>query len=223
MDGSRTTETFMLRVASTLSEPTISGFFLFRRHNYNHSLAFQFGWCFWRTYFFQVLDEPFQNLQTSVLEHNCPADKVNVCFDFCTFFEEIFGMPGFELKIVVVRVGAEADFFQNGFNRLGFHFFFFPLLFVKEFFEIGELAYRRGSVRGDFDEVEVDLVSPNKDFAGRNHGTGFNFFADFFADFFQVVTNEAYFWNTDLFVHPELRPPVSAGTPSSKITFCQIY
>lgn len=83
------------------------------RHNHDHSFPFLFWRAFGSAYLFQFFDKPVEQVETPVFENDGSANEMHVSFDLGTFLQEVFGVPGFEFKIVVVRIGAESDFFQN--------------------------------------------------------------------------------------------------------------
>src|SRR5688572_21130109 len=64
-------------------------------------------------------------------------------------------MLGFEIEIMIIRIGSKSNFFYFGRFTFGFHFFFLLLLIVKEFIVINDLAYRRISRWRNLNKIKL--------------------------------------------------------------------
>lgn len=68
---------------------------------------------------------------------------MDVRFDLRPIFKKINSVLYFEVKIVVVGIRTEPDFFQNGFLGFGLYLLLLLLLFVFELRIVDNLAHRR--------------------------------------------------------------------------------
>lgn len=197
--------------------------FLFRSEDDRHFPPFEFGHAFGNAVVFEFLDEFEQEEFAAFLEDDGAATELHISPDLGAFIEELLGVAGFELKVVVVGVGPEADFLDDGFGRFGFEFLLFLLPVVEKFFKVDDADYRWNGVGGDFDQVEFHFFRPFPDLTG-GVDFGFDCFSDQFAEFVEVISHEADFRNADLVVDAvrglRLRPPKFPIGIGNKI-FCQ--
>ena len=145
---------------------------------------------------------------------------MDVGFHLGAIFEETFGVAEFEIEVMVVCIGAEADFFDDGFSRFCLDLLFLLFAFVKELVVVNDFYNGRFSIRGDFNEVEFGLFGPFSGPAGRIDNTGLYGLADNAGNFFEVITNQAYFGNPYLFVDSEVEFGAGNFVPSG-ISLCQ--
>ena len=80
---------------------------------------------------------------------------MHVCLHFGSFLEEILGVLEFEIKIVVVGVGAETDFLNH--HLLGFRleFLLFLFLLVLELGVVNDTADGRIGGRGNLHQIKA--------------------------------------------------------------------
>ena len=75
-----------------------------------------------------------------------------------TLDQELLGVLELELEVVLVRVGAEADFLDDNLRSVGFHLLRFLALLVKVLLVVQNLAYGRIGLGGDFHQVQFLLL-----------------------------------------------------------------
>ena len=73
----------------------------------------------------------------------------------------------FEVVVVVVGLGAEADLLDDDFDGLGFDLLGFLLLLVEELLVVDDAAYRRFGLGRDLHQVEFLFLRHAKRFGQR--------------------------------------------------------
>ena len=116
---------------------------LFGGDEHEHAFAFQFGHLLGLTIFEEGFCE-FEQLRLALfLVEDGATLEEDVDLDLVALLEEADGVVEFELEVVVVGLGAEADFLDDHLARLGLHLLLFFLLFVVELLIVDDFADRR--------------------------------------------------------------------------------
>src|SRR6185312_3875541 len=89
-------------------------------------------------------------------------------------------MFGFKIKIMVISIGREANFFYLRNLAFSLHFFFFLLLFVKKFIIVNYFTNWRIGLRRNFNKVKSLVICYSLRF--RN---GVN-------SYFNIIANQTY-------------------------------
>lgn len=128
--------------------------FAFGGKHGKHPAAFHFWHILEHPHFREAFCKLEQQQLSPVLELDSPALELHIRFYLIALFEKFYRVLGLEIKIVIVRIRCKADLFYFGDLALGLHFFFFPLLIVKKFIIVDDLANRGVYSGRDFDQVE---------------------------------------------------------------------
>ena len=92
-----------------------------------HSSALQARQSLGSAQLFQLFEETKENQFATVFKNDGTALELYIRFYFGAFFKEALRMAYFELKVMIVGIGAESDFFDDCFGRLGLDLFLFFL------------------------------------------------------------------------------------------------
>ena len=106
-------------------------------------------------------------------------------------------MLDLKFKVMLICIGSEADFLDNGFGGIGLDFLFLFPLIVEELVEFNDPADRWVGIWGDHDQVLAHIFSPVANCPGRVDA-GLNFSAGYLADIIEVVSDEPYFRHSDI-------------------------
>ncbi|CPB01923.1 Uncharacterised protein [Mycobacterium tuberculosis] len=68
-------------------------------------------------------------------------------------------MLQFKLEIVLTGIRSKTDLLDNSLLSIRFNFLLFFLLFVNEFTVIDNLTNRRRSIRRNFNQIQLKLIS----------------------------------------------------------------
>lgn len=90
--------------------------------------------------------------------HHFPASEEYGKLDFVPFFEEFSGVANFDIPVVVVNFGTQADFFEDNCVLLFLTQLNFALLLIKVFAEVHNSAYRRGGVGGHLHKIQSGFL-----------------------------------------------------------------
>ena len=177
----------------------ISVFFLrraaasfFRREDYVHALTFHAGQLLRRAVFFQFFQKTQQKQLAPVFEHDGTAPELYVRFYFVAFAEKIFGVAYFELKVMLARFRAKADFFQLNFYRVCFQFLFPFLLLVKEFVVVHDAHHGRVGVGRYLYHVKPQFFGPFLQ-SGSRVNAWLDGLPGHLANLIEVFAHEAHF------------------------------
>ena len=95
-------------------------------------------------------------------------------------------MLDLKFKVMLICIGSEADFLDNGFGGIGLDFLLLLPFVVKELVEFDDAADRGIRIRGNHHQILAQIFSPVADLSGRID-TRFDFFTGYSADFIEVV------------------------------------
>src|SRR5690606_24046374 len=73
-------------------------------------------------------------------------------------FQKLDGMLQFELKVMVIRIGAETDFFDNRLLCVGFNLLLLLLLLVDKLAIINDFADGRHSLWRYFYQIQLQFI-----------------------------------------------------------------
>lgn len=163
--------------------------FLFGGDHDDHPPSFQLGQTFGDPVFLQFLQHFEEEQFTALFKDDGTAPEMDVGFDLGSLFEEFLGVFYFELKVMFIGIGTEADLFNDGFGGIGLDLLFLFPLIVEEFIELNDPADRWICVGGDHDKILTHLFRPIPNHAGRVDA-GFNFLAGYSTYFIEVVPDE---------------------------------
>src|SRR6185503_2845998 len=130
----------------------------FRRPDSQHTLAFHLGHPFQHPGVIETLGEFQQEKLSPLLELDGATLELYISLYLIALFQELFGMLGLEVEIMVIRIGSKPDLFY--FRSLAFrlHFLFLLLLLVKELVIINDLTYWRVCIGRYLYQVELLLL-----------------------------------------------------------------
>ena len=140
--------------------------FHFRRKHHVHLLAVEPGHRLHFGELFEIGGKAQQQDFALLLEDDRTAAEEDVSLDFGPLLEEVLRVLEFEIVVVVVGLGPEADLLHDHFRLIGLQFLGFLLLLVKEFLVIVDAAYGGLGLRRDLDQVEFHLVGHAQCIAG---------------------------------------------------------
>ena len=121
--------------------------FHFRRKHHVHLLAVEPGHRLHFGELFEIGGKAQQQDFALLLEDDRTAAEEDVSLDFGPLLEEVLRVLEFEIVVVVVGLGPEADLLHDHFRLIGLQFLGFLLLLVKEFLVIVDAAYGEISIR----------------------------------------------------------------------------
>lgn len=127
--------------------------------NHDHSPAFQCGPRFDLRYIAELVCQPSQQLLAFLGVEHVPSPELNRRFDFVSVFQEAACMSGFELQIMIVRIGPESQLFHLHGVLLLLRLFLLLLFLVHELAKIDHLANRWVRIGCDFDQILVEGAS----------------------------------------------------------------
>lgn len=119
-----------------------------------HPFALQLGELIHLAVVLELLGKLEEQNLTALLENDRPADEMHISFHLGTVFQEVDGMFKFEVKVVIVGVGPEADFLHHRLLGFGLDFLLLFLLLVLKLRIIDHLAYRRIRIGRYFHQIE---------------------------------------------------------------------
>jgi len=126
---------------------------LFGRKHHDHPAAFHRGWRFYFTDVAELFGQVFKQIFSLVgIEHITPP-KLNGSLYFISIFQELTCMPGFELKVVIVCLRTESEFFYLNCVLFLFRLFLFFLLFVHELTEVDNFTYGWIGIRCNLNQI----------------------------------------------------------------------
>ena len=106
--------------------------FHFRREHHVHLLAVEPGHRLHFGELFEIGGKAQQQDFALLLEDDRTAAEEDVSLDFGPLLEEVLRVLEFEIVVVVVGLGPEADLLHDHFRLIGLQFLGFLLLLVKE-------------------------------------------------------------------------------------------
>ena len=132
---------------------------LFRRQHDDHALALELRHLLHFAIFLKVVGKTQQQHFALLLEENRTAFEKHIGFHLGAFLKETDRV--FELEVVVVVVGlrAETNLLHHHLRSLGFDLLGLFLLLIEIFLIVENLAHRRFHLRGDFHQIEFQLLS----------------------------------------------------------------
>ena len=143
--------------------------FHFRRKHHVHLLAVEPGHRLHFGELFEIGGKAQQQDFALLLEDDRTAAEEDVSLDFGPLLEEVLRVLEFEIVVVVVGLGPEADLLHDHFRLIGLQFLGFLLLLVKEFLVIVDAAYGGLGLRRDLDQVEFQFVGEFERIADRQN------------------------------------------------------
>ena len=152
------------------------GLLLLGRNDDEHALAFEPGHGLGFAIVHQGLCE-LEELGFALLfvDDGTSAEE-DIDLHLIAFFKETLGVVELELKVVVVGLRAETDFFDDHFGGVGFALFVFLLLLVEILLVLYDSAHRRIGIGGNHHQVKTFVVCSDQRLFGAHDG-GFHTFA----------------------------------------------
>ena len=126
-----------------------------------------------------------------------------------------------KVKVVVIRIRAETDLFDDRFGGIGLDFFFLFPLVIKEFVEFDDAAYGRIGIGGNHHEILAHIFGPGLNLAGIVY-PGFNWFACHGADFIQILSYQPDLGYPNISIDLELKLIVVLSGSVGWKSICQM-
>ena len=169
-----------------------------------HPVAFQLGHQFHFSVILQRLCELEEDEFSLFFVSDGTTAEVDVRFHLVAFFEELDRVLHLEVEVVIIRLGTEADFFDDLLALFGLKFLVFLFLFVKEFLVFDDSADRGIGGRHNFYQIQSDFLSDLQSiFKGIDVGR-------------DIVTDQTDFRSTDETVDLVLRLPLYRTTSAKE-------
>ena len=165
------------------------GRYHFRGKKHAHPLAFEPGLRLYLAVLFKSLGEPVEQLKAAILKHNGPPNELDVRLYFGAFFQKVNSVLELKVKVVIVGIRAEANFFDNDLRRVGLDLFLLFLLLVLELGVVNDPANGRYGIGRHLNKVKVLSLS---------HGLRLVGFID---ALLYVFTDHPYFAGQDALVN----------------------
>lgn len=135
------------------------GSFSFWSKNHNHPSPFHR----WLVFDFgdvtQLFGKVYEQLFPLLCIEHITATELYGSFYLVSVREKASCVTGFELQVMIIRVGPKPEFFHLHGMLLLLGFFLLFLLFIHEFTEIDHLADRWISIRRNFNQVHFERFS----------------------------------------------------------------
>ena len=156
--------------------------------DHQHSLTFQFRQAFDLTELGESLREFEQYQFSPLLEHDGASFELDVGLDLVTILQEVLGVPGLEIEVMIICSGRKADLLEFGRFAFGLHFLLLLLLIVEELVVVHDLTDRRIGLRRDLHQVQLQLLCDPHGFLGRINANR------------HIVSHQTHLGNTDILV-----------------------
>ena len=133
-------------------------FLLYRSDHHRHPLTLQRRHVLGPSELLEFHGEPQKLLLSLVGEHDGAAAEEDSRLDLGTFLQELLRMLEFELEVMLISVGTEADLLDCDLGSILLHLLGLLPLLVEVLLVVEDLADRRISLGADLNQVKLHLV-----------------------------------------------------------------
>ena len=133
-------------------------FLLYRSDHHRHPLTLQRRHVLGPSELLKLDGKTKQLLLSLVGEHDGVSTEEDGCLHLGALLEELAGMLQFELEVMLISVGTEADLLDCDLGSILLHLLGLLPLLVEVLLVVEDLADRRISLGADLNQVKLHLV-----------------------------------------------------------------